>query len=280
MFRHVTIIGVGLLGGSVAMSIRRRLPDVKIAGCSRRESTLNAALEVGAIDEAFDEIDSRLRASDAVVVCTPVDRIARQVIQAAALTSDECLITDVGSTKAGIVREVGEDTSASEKFVAAHPIAGSEKTGVRNATASLFDGKVVLVTPAQTTPQSRLDQAHSFWGLTGARVISMTPDQHDDQLAAISHVPHLMSALVSKLTPESALPWVGSGWRDITRVAAGDPEMWTAICSENRQAILQQVRRYMDELGEVTRCLQDSDDEALHQWFAAARSIRHQADPQ
>ena len=277
-FRRIAIVGVGLLGGSVAKAIRRADSDVCIVGVSRTMATRDAALALGVIDEAHESIADGCRDCDVVVIATPVNRIAAQVIDVAGVTPEDCLITDVGSTKAGIVRAVADNAVAAAKFVAAHPIAGSEKTGVEHATADLFDHKLIIVTPTELTSDVRCQLAESFWKMTGGRCITMSPDQHDTQLAAVSHVPHLISALVAKSTPAAALPLTGSGWRDITRVAAGDPEMWTAICQENRVAIIEQLQDCCAEMSRITEMLQEGDDRTLMDWLAAAQAARQQAD--
>ncbi|TWU61063.1 prephenate dehydrogenase [Crateriforma conspicua] len=275
---RLTIVGVGLLGGSVAKAIRRTHPNAHVRGVSRRPSTLERAFDAGVIDQGFEHLADACVDSDVVVIATPVDRLAGYVIQAAHHTPTECLITDVGSTKAGIVNDVGDDADAAAKFVAAHPIAGSEKTGVENATDDLFDGKVIILTPTAANGPAVREKADQFWRATGGRCLEMTPEEHDDRLAAISHVPHLMSSLVAKLTDPESLPLAGSGWRDITRVAAGDPEMWTAICQQNRSAVLDQLRRCADELKMLHQWIETRDDAELCRWLADAQAVRWRSD--
>jgi prephenate dehydrogenase len=183
----------------------------------------------------------------------------------------------VGSTKRQIVASVDVHAAASRKFVAAHPIAGSEKSGPENATSSLFDEKLVVVTPTETTSPELLEKAHQFWQLTGGQTCEMTPSEHDTHLAAISHMPHLVSALVAKIASPEALPLAGSGWRDITRVAAGDPTLWAAICSENRAAIGSELKQFAEELERLRQLLQNADDAALHQWLTEAKKIKEQS---
>ena len=276
--RRVAIIGVGLLGGSVAKSLRRADPHIHVVGVSRSPQTRRSALDGGVIDEACESVAGIGGSCDVVVVATPVDRLASLVIASAAVTSDACLITDVGSTKQSIVDAVKTDPVAASKFVGAHPIAGSEKTGVAHATEDLFDEKVVIITPTDLTTDHRHRQAAQFWRMTGARCLTMTPGQHDCELAAVSHTPHLISALVAQLASPDSLPLVGSGWRDITRVAAGDPEMWTAICLENHAAILRQLTRCTEDLLQVGRMIQAGDGDGLRDWFDKSKTIRDQAD--
>lgn len=275
--RQVTILGVGLLGGSVALSIKRALPHTRLVGLARSTEKHRFLKSSGIVDETADTISEACEHSDAVVVASPVDRIAEMVIAAAESSPSDCLITDVGSTKRQIVASVGESSLASRKFIAAHPIAGSEKSGPENAISSLFDEKLVVLTPTETTSPELLEKAHQFWRLTGGQTREMTPSEHDAHLAAISHMPHLVSALVAKIASPEALPLAGSGWRDITRVAAGDPTLWAAICSENRAAIGSELKQVAEELERLRQMLQDADDTALYQWLTEAKKIKEQS---
>ena len=268
--QRVAILGVGLLGGSVALSLRRRLPDIQIVGFSRSEAKRRQAIDLGVVDVAAESVEAASAGCDVVVVATPVDRIADMAKQAVAAAGNNAVVTDVGSTKASIVSSVSD-----QNFVAAHPIAGSEKTGMENALESLFDGKVIILTPSDTTDSEKLLACDQFWQLTGGRTVQMSAEQHDTYLAAVSHVPHLMSSLVARLTPDEATELVGSGWRDITRVALGDPTLWTAICRENQAAILQQLDRLREDVSNLHVMLSRSDEEALHQWLADAKAQKH-----
>jgi prephenate dehydrogenase len=268
---RVAVLGVGLLGGSVGMSLRRC--GIHVVGYSRRESSGRAAVDAGAVDEASTEIAAACSGSDVVVVASPVDKIAELAALADQSLASHALITDVGSTKAKIVRELESlSPSASKKFVAAHPIAGSEKTGVENAKATLLDNKVVILTPSDRTPAERITQANEFWLQTGCRLVSMTPAMHDKRLAAVSHVPHLVSSLLAGLLEEESLPLIGSGWKDMTRVASGDPAMWAAICQHNRDAILSQIDRLSDEVSKLRETLAADDSAALTQWLQDAKA--------
>ncbi len=272
--RRVAILGVGLLGGSVAMSIRRLRPDTVFVGYSRNADRLADAVARGVVDECTESMAVACQNCDAIVVATPVDRIAGMVIEAAGHCPPECLITDVGSTKGGIVADVEADSRAAAMFVAAHPIAGSEKSGSQHALETLFDGKVIVLTPGSTPKPGKVASADQFWRMTGGNTITMSAARHDSHLAAISHVPHLVSAMVARMVPPDARSLVGSGWRDITRVAAGDPEMWTAICSENRAAIVTELDRLADEVDHLKRIVGSSDADALMNWLVDAKQIK------
>lgn len=267
--RRIAIIGVGLLGGSVGMAIRRAWPDVSVVGVSRRESVLRQACEMGAITEGASDLREACRNADVVVIAVPVDQIAELVIEVSQFCSAKTLITDVGSTKLGIVHRVSQDPDSAERFVGAHPIAGGEKAGVDNARADLFDGRTVVVTPTSQTPAKRTSEAVLFWQGVGAKVLTVAPELHDEMLAATSHVPHLIAALLVTSLPDNSQPFLGTGWRDSTRIAAGSPEVWTAICRENAEAIVNQLEHFRDGLeqllGDVRNGRHDSIDAFLSQ---------------
>tara|TARA_R110002049_G_scaffold185580_3_gene353837 strand:+ start:77905 stop:78765 length:861 start_codon:yes stop_codon:yes gene_type:complete len=275
--RRVAIVGAGLLGGSVALSLRRTFPEIEIVAFARSEAKQEAAMASEIFDAAFLSIQETTQDCDAVVVGAPVNHIANLVCDIAECTGPDCLITDVGSTKAGIVAEIETHHLASRKFVAAHPIAGSEKTGLQHANAGLFDNKLIIITPGNVTDPLMLVRAETFWQATGGETIHMTPQEHDTHLAAVSHVPHLMSCLVALRSDSESRELVGSGWRDITRVAAGDPAMWTAICSANRDAIGKELSAISDSLTHLSELVQRSDDEALFRWLTDAKSARDSA---
>ena len=276
--RRVAVLGVGLLGGSVALALRRAVPGIQIIGTGRSERSRRAAEQSGAVDRAVESATEACRQCQVVVVATPVDRIAAMVVEAAAATPADCLITDVGSTKATIVNEVARDQRAAARFVAAHPIAGGEKRGAQHAVASLFRDRTVVLTPSEQNSAERVEQADSFWRLTGARTVRMPPAEHDAHLAATSHVPHLIAALLARLVRPEAETLVGTGWRDTTRIAAGDPDLWTAIVRENRRAIAHELQRAAESLGELQRLVESgSDDDALRAWLAEAKQIRDRA---
>lgn len=274
--RRVAILGVGLLGGSLGLALRRAVPEIEIVGTSRNAHRRALAIDRGAVTEATESVAEACRECDVVVVCSPVDRIAAMVIEAADHAAADCLITDVGSTKKGIVEAVARQPAAMNRFVAAHPIAGSEKTGVENASASLFDGRVIILTPQDQEESWRTTAAECFWRLTGGRIVTMSPQDHDAHLASVSHVPHLMSALVAKMASPEARGLVGTGWRDITRVAAGDPTLWTAITSENRVAISTELAKLAAAVDELRKKIDGGSEDELFRWLTEAKEIKEQ----
>ncbi len=272
--RRIAIVGVGLLGGSVGLAIQRAWPDVTVVGVSRRESVLQQACEMGAITEGGSDLREACRDADVVVIAVPVDQIAELVLEVSQLCASETLITDVGSTKVGIVHRVLQDPDAAQCFVGAHPIAGGEKAGVGNARADLFDGRTVVITPTSQTPAQRTSEAVLFWKGVGAKVLSVAPELHDDMLAATSHVPHLIAALLVTSLPDNSQPFLGTGWRDSTRIAAGSPEVWTAICRENADSIVNQLEHFRDGLEKLLGDVRSGRHESIDAFLTQASRQR------
>jgi prephenate dehydrogenase len=275
---QVTILGLGLLGGSVAKSLRRCSSPPRIVAWARNETTARRLASMDWIDQVTTSLPDACEAADVIVVASPVSQTAELAIQAAKASPSHALITDVGSTKATIVAEVDRASTAAWRFVGAHPIAGSEKSGAEHAIETLFDGKLTILTPTETTDPAFLGRARWFWESVGCRVIEMPANLHDTHLAAVSHVPHLAASLIAIRTPTSALPLVGNGWRDMTRLAAGDVEMWTAIVRENRSAILESLGGLSAELSKMTHLIQSGDDTSLALWLAEARDRKLRGD--
>lgn len=276
--RRAAVIGIGLLGGSVGLALRRFFPGVAVVGCARRTETLDAALRSGAATEVTEDVGAACEGADLVVVGTPVTSIADHAIAAAAHCDHEALVTDVGSTKAQIVRQIEQDSRAAKMYVGSHPIAGGEKSGPQHARSDLFIGRRVVLTPTDQTRPSQIQRATTLWQSFGAEIVRMHPEEHDDFLAATSHLPHLVAAALASIIPSDALPLVGTGWRDSTRIAAGCPELWTAICRENASAIHSQLKRMNHSLEELTTAIGDGDFAAVERLLQQASELRRRAD--
>lgn len=259
----VAILGVGLIGGSIGLALRRRGLAKNVVGIGRRESSLAKALNRGAITEATTDLATGVSQADLVVVCTPVCEIAEHVRSAARHAPPGVLITDAGSTKAAIVAALNGSLSKESAFVGSHPMAGSEKTGAEHADAELFQDCVTILTPTAHTADEALADTEEFWRSLGARTVRMTPEEHDAAVAAVSHVPHLLASALASATPESLLPLVGGGWCDTTRVAAGDAELWRQIFTENRPHVLQALAEFENSLALFRKALARGDDAEL-----------------
>jgi prephenate dehydrogenase len=239
----VAIVGVGLIGGSIGKALRDRRLAERVIGVGRSRAGLAAARESGAITETSD-LAAACAVADLVVVAAGVSAIPALLDAIDAAARPGTLVTDAGSTKARIVAAWERRRRSRRcRFVGAHPIAGSHRRGASAAEPDLFDGRVAVVTPAPATPAADAAAVGEFWAALGATVFVMPPREHDRLLAAASHAPHLGAAALAAATPVEALRFTGGGWRDATRIAAGDPDLWADILLDNPRAVTAAARR-------------------------------------
>lgn len=278
MIQELAIVGVGLLGGSVAKAARAGGLARRVVGVGRDTSRLRPALEDGTLDAATTDLDTGVRKADFVLLAAPVLAIEGLLERVWRAAPEGTVITDVGSTKRNIVRAAERLAAARPlTFVGSHPLAGSEQSGYRAARADLFRGATVVVTPTDRTELAALKRATEFWEALGARVSSLDPETHDRAVAAISHLPHLIAcALVDgagRVEP-SALDLAARGFRDTTRIAAGDPEMWTEIFLANRDALSASVEGFQQALADLQRAIDAGVPEALRAALARIKATR------
>ncbi len=270
----MTIVGVGLIGGSIGKALRARGMADEVIGLGRDQARLALAQSVGAIDSFTTHFEDSIPRSQIVVICTPVDRISADILQCAPFGHPDLLITDAGSTKRTIVESVSQIADLAAHYVGAHPIAGSERSGVEASRADLFERSLCVLTPMDSTPEKLCDRARNFWASLGCHVESMTPAVHDEVLAQMSHVPHVLAAALARSVPASSLPFGGGAFRDVTRVAAADPSLWISILLENREAVLQTLDQYLKSLHEFRSLLAQSDSDRLKIWWHEAKIQR------
>ena len=270
----VAIIGVGLIGGSIGLALRRGGLASKIIGIGRRTSSLRAAKKCGAVDATTTNIQRGVRDADLVVVCTPVGQIIEHVQQAAESCPDECLITDAGSTKSRIVAALETSLPKNSTFVGSHPMTGSEKTGPLSAREDLFDNRLVIVTPTRRTKQKSIEEVEVFWQSLGADVRRMLPKAHDGAIAIVSHLPHLVASALAGATPEQLLPLAATGWRDTTRVASGDVELWRDILGQNKDNVLESLGVFEKWLARFRKALESNDQTRVAKLLQAGKQNR------
>jgi cyclohexadieny/prephenate dehydrogenase len=270
----LAVVGVGLIGGSIGLAARRRGVARRVVGVGRRPESLRQAQAVGAIDEGVTELAAAVRQAGLVVFCTPVDRIAEQVLTAAAACTAGTLLTDAGSTKAAIVRAVEGRLPAGVAFVGSHPLAGSEKRGPEFADAELFQGRVTVVTRTPATDPAALERVCAFWQALGSRCRVMSPADHDRALALTSHLPHLVASALAGLLPAELHELTATGFRDTTRVAAGDPSLWTGIFLQNRPALMDRLGALQDRLMEFKAALMTGDQAAIDALLTQGKKAR------
>jgi cyclohexadieny/prephenate dehydrogenase len=270
----LTIVGVGLIGGSVGLAARRRGIAARVIGVGRRRETVDRALRIGAVTHGLVDLRAGVVGADLVMFCTPVDKIVAGVLEAALACPEEAVLTDAGSTKGEIVAALEAALPPPTRFVGGHPIAGSEKQGVEHATADLFEGRVAVVTPTPRTNRAALERVMDFWRALGAQMRIMDPAAHDRALAWTSHLPHLIAAGLARLLPAGLQGLTGSGFRDATRIAAGDPSLWTGILLQNRDALLESMQELRSGLGRWQAALEARDRPALETLLTEAKRVR------
>ena len=272
--KTLTIVGVGLIGGSIGLAAKRRKLADRVLGGGRRQASLNQALAIGAIDEGFLDLAAAVQQAEIAVFCTPVDQIAEQVLASAPGCATGTLLIDAGSTKAEIVRSVEGRLPKGIAFVGSHPLAGSEKRGAEHADADFFQDRLTIVTPTPATEPSALERTRAFWRALGCRVRVLDPQEHDQALAVTSHLPHLVAAALAGILPPELQELSASGFRDTTRIAAGDPSLWTAILAQNQLAVLNALKQLDDQLSRFREALKVGNWTAVADLLTQAKKVR------
>lgn len=280
-FERMAVIGVGLLGGSLALAARERKLVNYITGFGRNTETLKRAQDKGVIDDWSADLKTAVKDCDLVVLCSPVGTFMPRLKEMKSALKPGCIVTDVGSVKGDLVSQIENEMPEGTIFVGAHPIAGSEKSGLDAAFAKLFEGARCIVTPTDKTPKDAQDRIVKFWDALGMEVICMDPDEHDRVLGAVSHLPHvvafaLMNAVANVTTKnyDNVLCFSGGGLRDITRIASSDPVMWRDISISNRKQVLTLIDEFQIKLDELKNMIDREEAALLEEAFAAANENR------
>jgi prephenate dehydrogenase len=279
----VVIVGVGLIGGSLAAALKHRNVARTVIGVGRDAARIESARVAGLIDEATTDIASVIRRANLVVFCTPVDRVATDVrVAEEALkkksstqlvtsgSKSDLLLTDVGSVKAPICEEL----AGVFRFIGSHPIAGSHRQGFEAADAKLFEGRMCVVTPVATSPAQQVNRLEKFWQAVGMRTVQMSPAAHDHSLAMTSHLPHLIAATLASTLSSDNRHLTGSGFRDTTRVAAGDPALWTAIMLSNAESILRGIDEFQQKIAAWREALASRNAEEIQKLLTEGQTAR------
>lgn len=271
----LAVVGVGLLGGSVALAAKQRGLAEKVIGIGRNSERLKAAVDAGVIDEFLIDLPADNAEWTTVVVGTPVDRVAADVLRIAAVSRPGTLITDVGSVKGSICGAVArEGLSDGISFVGAHPLAGSEKTGFEFSRGNLFDGRVTVVTRQFETDQAAAMLVRRFWEQLGSQVIEMSPEAHDAALATTSHLPHVVASALTAALPDQFRQLAAGGFRDTTRIAAGDPDLWVAILLENAAAVTASMTAFSEPFRKFQEAIENGDADELKKLLQLAKRNR------
>ena len=276
----VCIIGTGLIGGSLALALRQSGFCQTITGAGRTESTLQQAVELGVIDRYSTSIAEAASDADIIVVSVPLDAMRAVFEQIEQGKTDNTVVTDAGSAKQSVIRDAEAVFGIGfHGFVAGHPIAGTEKSGVGAAFAELYQQRRVILTPTQNSSTQAVGLVRSMWEAAGAEVELMDAAHHDLVLAGTSHLPHLLAfGLVDCLNNmedvDEIFRFAAGGFRDFTRIASSDPVMWRDICLHNREEVMGMMKRYRDEMDDIYQALEDKDGEKLKQIFTKAKKAR------
>lgn len=279
-FRKITIVGVGLLGGSIGLAARKLGLADEIAGYVRREKTIKECEKAGAMDYATMDLLAAVSNADLVILCTPLAQMRSLAEQLLPALKRSAIVTDVGSVKAGVVRELELLVAkAGAHFIGSHPMAGAEKTGVAAARADLFKNAVCVVTPTKKSNAGAVRKLERFWKSLGSRVLKLPPEQHDLFVSRTSHLPHVIAATLAHLVlgpaqPKGQSQLCATGFRDTTRIASGSPEMWRDIVLANRKHVARSLTAFIAELQKFERVLKSTDPKAIERFFETAKKQR------
>ena len=280
-FATVALIGIGLIGSSISHAIRRRGLATRITGHARTAETRETALRLGLIDEAFATAGEAVTDADLVILCVPVGACGTVAREIGPHLKAGAVVTDVGSVKASVVRDVAPHLPDNVSFVPGHPIAGTENSGPEAGFAELFDDRWCILTPTEASPPEAVERLAQFWRDLGSEVETMSPDHHDLVLAITSHLPHLIAFNIvnsarhlERVTDTEVIKFSAGGFRDFTRIAASDPVMWRDVFLNNKEAVLEMLGRFSEDLTDLQRAIRFGDGEKLQRLFTEARGVR------
>lgn len=279
-WKKITLVGVGLLGGSLGLAIKRRRLAETVTGFVRRAASVGECERSGAVDKATRDLQLAVDGAELVVLCTPLAQMRLLAQQMLPSLKPGVIVTDVGSVKSSVVREL--ETLVSRRgahFVGGHPMAGAEKTGVGAASAGLFVNAVCVLTPTARTDKSATRKVEQLWKQVGARTLRLAPEEHDKLVSRSSHLPHVMAAELANyvLSPKHAKEQgrlCANGFRDTTRIASGSPEMWRDIALANRKNLLRALDAFVKDLETFRFALAKGNDEAVAKFFEKAKRRR------
>jgi cyclohexadieny/prephenate dehydrogenase len=281
MFDHVALIGVGLIGSSISHAIRRNGLAGMITGSAHTKATIEKALALRLVDRACTNAGDAVKNADLVIMSVPVGASGQVAAEIAPNLKPGAILTDVGSVKAAVVRDVAPHVPAGVHFVPGHPIAGTEQSGPEAGFAELFDGRWTILTPLPDSDAAAVAKLKAFWEALGAKVETMGPEHHDMVLAITSHLPHLIAynivntaAHLERVTDTEVIKFSAGGFRDFTRIAASDPTMWRDVFLNNKEAVLEMLGRFSEDLTALQRAIRFGDGETLFRLFEESRAIR------
>ena len=281
MFEHVALVGIGLIGSSISHAARRKGLAGTISGSARTQATVDTALKLTLIDRGYRNAAEAVKGADLVILSVPVGACGALAAEIAPHLRPGAILTDVGSVKAAVVRDIAPHVPKGVHFVPGHPIAGTEQSGPEAGFAELFDNRWTILTPEPRTDKAAIETLKAFWAALGAKVEIMTPEHHDMVLAVTSHLPHLIAYNIvntaehlERVTDSEVIKFSAGGFRDFTRIAASDPTMWRDVFLNNKEAVLEMLGRFSEDLAALQRLIRWDDGEALLELFTRTRAIR------
>jgi cyclohexadieny/prephenate dehydrogenase len=281
LFKRVALIGFGLIGGSIARAARLQGLAGEIVTTARSAKTRARVAELGIVDRVVDTNAEAVDGADLVILCIPVGACGPVAQEIAPFLETGAIVSDVGSVKGAVAREMAPHIPPGVHFVPAHPVAGTEHSGPDSGFPELFINRWCILTPPEGTDASAVEKLRAFWAGLGARVETMTPDHHDLVLAITSHLPHLIAYTIvgtadelEEVTSSEVIKFSAGGFRDFTRIAASDPTMWRDVFLTNKDAVLEMLGTFNEDLSKLTRAIRRNDGEALFEHFSRTRAIR------
>ena len=281
MFQRVALIGIGLIGSSISHAMQRKGLAKEIVGSARTRQTLDTALKLGLISKGYDSAAEAVAGADLVILSVPVGACGPLAAEIAPNLQPGAILTDVGSVKAAVVRDMAPHVPAGVHFVPGHPIAGTEQSGPEAGFAELFEGRWTILTPEPDADAAAVDKLKAFWVALGSKVEIMSAPHHDMVLAITSHLPHLIAYNIvntaehlERVTDKEVIKFSAGGFRDFTRIAASDPTMWRDVFLNNKEAVMEMLRRFSDDLAELRSAIEGADGDTLFRRFSQARTIR------
>ena len=281
LFERVALIGIGLIGSSLSHAMRRRGLARTIVGHAPSDKTRTTALRLGLVAASYADAADAVRGADLVVLCAPVGACAAIAQRIGPALAPGAILTDVGSVKGAVVRDVAPHIAPGVHFIPGHPIAGTERSGPEAGFADLFDGRWCVLTPLPDTDARALAALAAFWQACGSHVEIMDPQHHDLVLAVTSHLPHLIAYNIvgtaddlEKVTQGEVMKYSAGGFRDFTRIAASDPVMWRDVFLNNKDAVLEMLARFSEDLTALQRAIRFGEGDTLHKVFTEARATR------
>ena len=280
-FEKVCIVGLGLIGGSIGLAIKRSNISNQITGYARSNSTLERAIELGLVDSVRDNLKDAVSNSDLVILATPLSTFRELVEEMSPFLKKGCIITDTGSAKLTVIEDLKDILPNGVEFVPGHPIAGTEESGPDAGFAELFDNRWCILTPTEDNSSNAVDLVKGFWESIGSKVEIMDPMHHDKVLAITSHIPHLIAFNIvgtannlANVTEKEVVKYSAGGFRDFTRIAASDPKMWSDIFTYNSDAVLEMLDLFSNDLAKLKAAVIKKDSDLLFSNFEKTREVR------